>query len=431
MNIKTEISLIVKSLGFSKLNDLQYSMLDCQDKNIILLSPTGSGKSVAFLLPTILSEQRTLIITPSRELSLQIDSVIRATKSGTSSICCYGGHSLRSEERSLEYDPKIIVGTAGRLLDHLRRGNIDPATIDRLVFDEYDKLLDLGFEEEIKEIVSFLKNIKNRILTSATTTEEIPEYLGMTNPKTIDFLKDAKEIDISIKKVIVKENGRQQQLLELLCNLPSEPTIIFCTFREAAEEVNDFLNNSGVYSVVFHGGMEQFDREQALSKFRNGSYNILVSTDLASRGIDIPDISHIIHYQLQRDESSFTHRNGRTARMNKSGKVFVLTHPDDKLPEYMDNIQSCFDVTPSKPIPEEPYFETFFINRGKKDKINKIDIVGVLCKIGELEKSEIGLIEVKDRCSYVAVPRDLAHEVARRVRGIKIKRISTLISIAR
>lgn len=430
MNSK-KLGDITTALGFQELNEMQKAMVACPSNNIVLLSPTGTGKTVAYLLPMLLAEGGVLIISPSRELSLQIDGVIRSTKSGDNSTCCYGGHPYTAEERSLRYSPRFIVGTAGRLLDHLKRGNIDTKNITNLVFDEFDKLLEYGFETEMQEIVSLLPNVKRRTLTSATVAEEIPDYVGMKDATTIDFLSGSTPPAMSYHKVTVGDKGRKESLLELLCNLSPKPTIIFCTFREAAYEVSDFLYDNEISNEVFHGGMEQYDREHALSKFRNGSANILVSTDLAARGLDIPAISHIIHYQLPKSEDAFIHRNGRTARMNASGSIFVMAHPDDRLPEYTDKINDTFVTDPTLPIPIEPYWQTLLVNRGRKDKINKIDILGILCQVGELRKDEVGSIEVKDKRAYVAVPREKIRDVAFRLRGVKIKRIATLITVAR
>lgn len=430
MNFK-KVDDITAALGFTELNDMQQAMLECQSNNIVLLSPTGTGKTVAYLLPLLAMDGNAIIISPSRELSLQIDGVIRSTKSGASSICCYGGHQYTAEERSLRYDPKVIVGTAGRLLDHLKRGNINVKNVTHIVFDEFDKLLEFGFEAEMQEIVGLLPHVTNRILTSATKAEEIPEYVGMTDAETIDFLSGSTPPSMSYHKVVVGDKGRKETLLELLCNLSPMPTIIFCTFREAAYEVSDYLYENEISNEVFHGGMEQYDREHALSKFRNGSANILVSTDLAARGLDIPAIGHIIHYQLPKSEDAFIHRNGRTARMNNTGSIFILAHPDDRLPEYTDTITNIFNTDPTLPTPAEPYWQTLLVNRGRKDKINKIDILGVLCQIGGLQKAEVGTIEVKDKRAYVAVPREQIRDVAFRLRGVKIKKISTLITIAR
>lgn len=430
MNSK-KLTDITAALGFQELNEMQKAMVECQSNNIVLLSPTGTGKTVAYLLPMLLTEGGVMIISPSRELSLQIDGVIRSTKSGDNSTCCYGGHPYTSEERSLRYSPRFIVGTAGRLLDHLKRENIDTKSITNLIFDEFDKLLEYGFEAEMQEIVALLPNIKRRTLTSATIAAEIPEYVGMCDAVTIDFLSDSTPPAMSYHKVTVNDKGRKESLLELLCNLSPKPTIIFCTFREAAYEVSDFLYDNEISNEVFHGGMEQYDREHALSKFRNGSSNILVSTDLAARGLDIPAISHIIHYQLPRSEDAFIHRNGRTARMNASGAVFVMAHPDDRLPEYTDKIKDTFVTDSTLPIPIEPYWQTLLVNRGRKDKINKIDILGVLCQVGELRKDEVGSIEVKDKRAYVAVPREKIRDIAFRLRGVKVKKVSTLITVAK
>lgn len=430
MNSKDMTSNIIKALGFESLNDMQTSMLECKNNNIILLSPTGSGKSVAFLLPLVLSGEKAIIIAPTRELSQQIESVIRSMKTGISVASCYGGHRIMIEERSItSNEPTIIVGTAGRILDHLRRGNISHHLIKRVILDEYDKLLELGFEDEMSQIMRYLKNVDHHTLTSATKCKEVSAWLNMENITTLNFLEQSTPT-INYYKAVVNSDGRKESLLELLCNLEDKRTIVFCTFREASDEVCDYLYDEGIECESFHGGMEQFWRDNSLTKFRGGAVNVLVATDLASRGIDVSDIEHIIHYQLPKNKEAYIHRNGRTARMNKTGKVIVMQHENDEMPDYIETT-GTINILKSQPIPLEPYWQALHINKGKKNKVNRGDVLGVLCCIGKLDADEIGLIEVRDYHSYVFIPREKAKETAFLLRGIKIKKQSTLITIAK
>ncbi|MEG0500171.1 MAG: DEAD/DEAH box helicase, partial [Rikenellaceae bacterium] len=291
---------IIENLGFKSLNPIQEAMLRCKADNRILLAPTGAGKTLAYLLPALRRVRQgakavqVIIIAPSRELALQIDTVFRSTKSGESISCVYGGHSIHTEKRSLEYNPTFVVATPGRLLDHLSHHNIDCSTVTHLIFDEFDKLLELGFSEEISEIVSLLPSVRYRTLTSATSTIDYPDYIAAHPFETIDFLTGKASGELTVVKIQCSREERLAKLIDLLSVIGNEPTIIFCNFREQAEEVSDYLYDLHIESEYFHGGMEQFDRERSLTKFRNHSVNILVSTDLAARGLDIPNIKHII-----------------------------------------------------------------------------------------------------------------------------------------
>lgn len=432
------VDTIIKNLGFDAINPLQRAMVESNVTNRVLLSATGSGKTVAFLLPAIElcdkdPEKRVLIIAPSRELALQIESVLRAMKSDYSVTCCYGGHSIHIEKRSLEYTPQFIIGTPGRLLDHIEHNNIDPQSIGTIIFDEFDKLLELGFCEEMEAIVSKLPFITNRTLTSATQSVEIPPFVEMGEDyQILDFLPHGASGELSIKRVDVKESDKLETLFSLICMHQNDPTIVFCNYRESAEEISDFLYDHYIENEFFHGGMEQFDRERSLAKFRNGSCTVLVSTDLASRGLDIPAIKNIIHYHIPLSQDAFVHRNGRTARMNCEGSAFVMADgSNDRTPDYIKEIPEIFPVNLSAKKPPTPLFKSVYIGLGKKDKLSKVDIVGFLCQKGGLAKSDIGVIELKDFHSFAAVKFELADKIVKRVAKEKIKGKSTKIEISK
>lgn len=433
------IKQIIETLGFTSLNPMQEAMLNCKANNRILLAPTGAGKTLAYLLPTLQSVKKdakavqVVIVSPSRELALQIDTVFRSTKSGESMTCVYGGHSIHTEKRSLEYNPTFVVATPGRLLDHLTHFNIDGKTVTHLIFDEFDKLLEMGFSEEIEEIVAHLPNVSRRILTSATQTLDYPEYISSQKFETLDFLTGKASGELTVVKIRCSREERLEKLVDLLSIIGNEPTIIFCNFREQAEEVSDYLYDLHIESEYFHGGMEQFDRERSLTKFRNHSVNILVSTDLAARGLDIPNIKHIVHYELPTSESAFVHRNGRTARVTSSGCAYLMicSETTKEGMEWINNPDfSEITVAHSGLDVAMPQWITVYIGKGKKDKLSKIDIVGFLCQKGGITKDDIGVIELKDNHSFVAVKWDIAKEVVRRVRDEKIKNMKTKIVLS-
>lgn len=440
--ISTLIEKACRNLNIESLNGMQKQMLETAQRphDIILLSPTGSGKTLAFLLPVLQridprgAGVQALILVPSRELALQIESVLRKIAAGIKIVCCYGGHSVREESKSLAVAPALIVGTPGRIADHLRRGRLSLDTLDTLVLDEFDKCLALGFHDEMKEIIAPLKEVKKKILTSATDSESLPAFTALRRPVKLDFLgsrksEEAPTVRLSLYRIDSPEKDKLDTLLVLLRNLKPALTLIFCNQRESVDRVQQFLTNQGIIAEAFHGGMEQADRERALCKFRNCSSYICVSTDLAARGLDIPEVKYIIHYHLPVDLESFTHRNGRTARMHAEGEAFMIVGPTEQLPEYARQA-TAFRLDPTANLLQTPPMATLHFAAGKKEKISKGDIVGFLTQKGGLTADEIGLIEVKDHYCYVAVARDKAHETLHRLRDEKIKGKKVKISFS-
>jgi ATP-independent RNA helicase DbpA len=372
-----------------------------------------------------------MIITPSRELALQIDQVFKKMGTGFKISCCYGGHAREIEENNLKQAPALIVGTPGRLADHIRRGNITVAGIETLVLDEFDKSLEEGFEEEMSFIVGSLPALKKRILTSATEAVEIPRFVGLTDAVRVNFLSGEKKEMLAIKQVKSEDEDKKETLFRLICALGNRSTIVFCNQREFVDEVNAYLKDKGIVSVFYHGAMEQQERDAALCKFRNGSSNVLVTTDLAARGLDIPNIRYIVHYQLPNTEDSYTHRNGRTARMDASGTAILMVGPKEYVPRYITPDPEMITLPETAEVPQKPVWTTLFIAAGKKDKVNKVDIVGFLTNVGELKKEDVGLIEVKDFFSFVAVRKSKASTTLHLIKGEKIKGKKVKIDVAK
>ena len=431
----------LQRLGIKKLNQMQQETIDAAkvNKKLILLSATGSGKTLAFLIPLIntltpeIKLTQALIMVPSRELALQIESVLKKMQTGYKVTACYGGHKREIEENNLIQPPAIIIATAGRMADHIRRKTIDTSAIEFLVLDEFDKILELGFIQEMEYILKSIQSVNMRMLTSATNAVEIPVFTEMDDAVMLDFLNNIKtDPDVlTIKTILSPSNDKLETLLKLVCYLKDTSTIIFCNHRDAVERTSNFLIENDIINVFYHGGMEQHDREVALCKFRNSSSNILVTTDLASRGLDIANIRSIIHYHLPLTADAFTHRNGRTARMDATGNVYVIFSADEKLPDFISEVSVPFELPEIISLPEKPKWSTLFIAAGKKDKINKIDIVGFLSNKGHLKKDEIGLIEVKDFSAFVAVRKSKIGQVIESVKDEKIKNKKIKIAIAK
>lgn len=431
---------ILTNLKIEALNEMQLASVEANKKqeDIILLSATGSGKTLAFLLPILENIEegnkntQALIVVPSRELAIQIEQVFKTMGTGNKITSCYGGHKRETEENNLIQPPAVIVGTSGRLCDHIRRGNITVDSITTLVLDEFDKSLELGFLEEMKFIIDSLKNVQKKILTSATDAVEIPDFIILNNPAKINFLKPGDETEgLAIKTVFSEDKDKSNTLFKLMCYLGNRSTIVFCNHREAVERTSNLLHEKGIYNEFYHGGMEQQERDSALSKFRNGTTNVLVTTDLASRGLDIANIRYIVHYHLPHTEAAFTHRNGRTARMEASGTAILILSEEENLPTYITEDVEKITLPREDILPEKPKWATLFIAAGKKDKVNKIDIVGFLSNRGELKKEDIGLIEVKDFFSFVAIRKIKMNNLLHLIKDQKIKNKKVKMEVAK
>lgn len=417
---------------------MQHAALNADKRSdIILLAPTGSGKTLAFLLPLLdkldadVSFVQALILVPSRELALQIEQVFRAMGNGIKVNCCYGGHSTKIESNNLSQPPALLIGTPGRIAHHLRRETFSTDRIETLILDEFDKSLEYGFQEDMSYIIRQLPSLKKRVLTSATQMQDIPAFTGVKHPVELNFLHNKSNTpDLKLKAVIADAADKLDVLFSLVCKIGNEATLIFCNHRDAVERISELLWNQGLVHAIFHGGMEQEDRERALLKFRNGSHRLLITTDLASRGLDIPEIEHVIHYQLPHNEEAFLHRNGRTARMHAKGTSYLILTPDE-LPSYLKEVPEIEALPTKNILPKPTPWETLYIAAGKKDKVNKVDIVGLLLKKGGLEKDELGLIEVLDNTSYAAVKSNKIAKVVSLIKTEKIKNKKVKIEISR
>lgn len=419
---------------------MQLASIDAADKhdNLILLSATGSGKTLAYLLPLTRSinpegkKTQAIIIVPSRELALQIESVFKSMGTDLKVTCCYGGHLRETEENNLKQPPALLIGTPGRLADHIRRGNITVDSIETLVLDEFDKSLELGFADEMSFIIGSLPSLKKRMLISATEAVDVPDFIGIQDPVKLNFLDATdKDTGLEIKTVLSPEKDKLETLFRLICSLGNRSTIIFCNHRESVERTSNWLKEKDIVNVFYHGALEQQERDAALCKFRNGTANVLVTTDLAARGLDIANLRYIIHYHLPAGEDVFTHRNGRTARMDATGTAILILSPEEKLPAYIDPETPKIELPETAVLPAKPHWSTLFIAAGKKDKVNKIDIVGFLSNRGQLKKEDIGLIEVKDFFSFVAVRKTKISAALQLIKDQKIKNKKVKIAVAK
>lgn len=437
------IQSALRNLKIKSLTPMQDAALEqgTGRKDLILLSPTGSGKTLAFLLPLLLSLKKdddrvqALILVPSRELALQIENVFKEMGTPWKICCCYGGHPIAEEKKSIAGNrPALIVGTPGRMTDHLSKKNFDVSGIHTLVIDEFDKSLELGFHDEMAEIITQLPGLRKRMLLSATDAEEIPQFTGLNQTVKLNFLPQLSTEQTSrltLMKVISPSKDKIDTLYRLLCTLGNASTIVFCNHRESVDRVYSLLKERKLFSERFHGGMEQPDRERALYKFRNGSCYVLISTDLAARGLDITEVKHVVHYHLPVNEEAFTHRNGRTARWDALGTSYVLLHAEEQLPLYIPESINPFVLPDNPPLPSKSIWSTIYIGKGKKDKMSKMDIAGFLYKKGGLNRDDVGSIDVKEHYSFVAVRKTKVNQLLTLIRGEKIKGMKTIIEEAK
>ena len=430
---------ILSNLAIDSLNEMQIAALDTivKNPNILLLSPTGSGKTLAFLLPVLhlldegITKVQCLIVVPSRELALQIEQVWKKMGTKFKVNVCYGGHSIDTELKNLSNPPALLIGTPGRLTDHLDRKSFDTDFIQTLVLDEFDKSLQLGFQDEMETIIGRLPHLQKRVLLSATSDVEIPSFVKMEAPVILDYIEEEKNESLSVKLVLSPEKDKIETLFNLICSLDSEPALIFCNHREVTERISDLLIQKGIQTGYYHGGMDQDDRERILVQFRNGSLIYLVTTDLAARGLDIPEMNHVIHYHLPSKESEFVHRNGRTARMHASGTAYIIQFKEDKMPDYVSDDLDVLQISKGKSLPNRPEYQTIYVSGGKKNKLNKSDIVGFFLQKGKLDKSDLGLIEVKDFISFAAVRSSAVKTLLSNIRDEKMKGKKYKIEVAR
>lgn len=467
------LSSRLEAMGIRRLNAMQQSMLSAAGSaaDLLLLSPPGSGKTLAFLLPVLheleksgrtVSEKslRFLLLSPSRELAVQTASVWNSLLPERKAACCYGGHLMADERRRLrEGNPALAVGTPGRILDLIEKGYLETGGIRLLIIDEFDKMMELGFRETMQKIRESLPAVERRWLVSATESPEFPEFLRR-DALQMDYRGDVsaalpEEKRLKVWHVTSPVPDKLAALLSLLAALAEKedgfPAVVFVNYREAVERVCGFLQKNRIVCSPFHGGMEQNLRERSLYRFRSGSSRILVATDLAARGLDIPEIRSVIHYHLPLQQEQFVHRNGRSTRGNHpAGSAYWISSPQEKLPSYLspddyeeqlvapvrgflpegaDEEGSVFPQALARRIPV-PETATLYIGRGRKDKVSRADILGFLCKKGGLKGSDIGLIDVRDHHSYAAIPRRKVREVLALLRQEKIKGQRTLIEEA-
>lgn len=434
MDTKIILERLRERHNISVLNEMQQLMAGTEARKLILLSPTGSGKTAAFAIRLLRFLQpstghvQAVVMAPARELVLQIADVIRPVAAGLKTVAFYGGHSMTDEVNSMSVVPDIIVSTPGRLLDHIKRGTVDVDGVDALVLDEYDKSLELGFIDEMKRIAKRMKKLKMILLTSATPLAEMPDFIAMKGAEIVDFSSRGERSRLQIAKVDSPERDKLATLADLLRSLPNGRALVFVNHRESAERVYGFLRREHFPVGLYHGGLEQRERQLAVDLLNNGTTPILVSTDLGARGLDIDDVNYVIHYHMPLSAESWTHRNGRTARMGASGTAYVIIAEEENIPEYVD-WQRDYNPKTAASDGFRSDVATLYFNAGKKEKISRGDIVGYLIQKGGLTKEQVGKIVVNDHSAIVAVPREMAQQLVDVLAPYKLKNTRVRVSV--
>lgn len=437
-----DIATILSKLRIEELNAMQEESLSAilhTDRDVVVLAPTGSGKTLAYLLPiatrldATVDEVQAVVIVPSRELALQSCDVFRSMGTGLRALALYGGRATMDEHRELmRQKPHIVFATPGRLNDHIAKDNFSTASVRWLVLDEFDKSLRMGFRAEMQVAVESLPSVERRVLLSATDAEEMPRFVRMGRTERVDFLDREEQTSDRVSLYVVKspEKDKLHTLSRLLRSLGDAQSIVFLNYRDGVERVGAYLASEGFALSMFHGGLDQRGREEAIYRFANKSVNVLVGTDLAARGLDIPDVANIIHYNLPVGEEEYVHRTGRTARWDATGNSFIILGPEEQMPEYVKEESAEYVLADTDAKVPVPRMSTLYIGKGKKDKVSKGDILGFLCKTCGLVGAQIGKIDVYERYAYVAVAREEAKPTVKKAAGAKIKGMKTKIELA-
>jgi superfamily II DNA/RNA helicase len=428
----------LKNLSITALNTMQEAVITkaATARNLMLVAPTGTGKTLAFLIavynklsPTDKGLQA-IVVAPSRELALQIEQVFKSMKTQFKVTCCYGGHSVKIERDNLKNAPAVLIATPGRLADHIDRDSIDVSSAKIVVLDEFDKSLQMGFHEQLKMLFKTLNGKQQHILTSATHQASLPDFLPFKTPETLNFVTEAADAEkLQLNLVRSKNTEKAEAVMRLVATFDQDVSLIFCNHREVVERISKVFSKNGFAHGTFHGAMEQIDREKNLIKFRGGAHHVLIATDLAARGLDIPEIRHIVHYQLPPREEEFIHRNGRTARMHAHGQSYLLLSDEEKLPAYLDKTLPEISLPKSLKLPPSPEYVSIYVSAGKKHKISKGDIAGLFMKKAGLQGSELGLITILDHASYVSVKRSVSREALKKLQGEKLKKVKVKIEV--
>lgn len=451
--LKQELLHRLRELNFHTPTPIQAAAIPVMlaGRDLAGQAETGSGKTAAYGLPVLqhvraeVQQVQALVVVPTRELARQVRQELKQLGQHLPTLkisAFYGGHAFSQERASLAFPPQVLVGTPGRLTDHLNRGTLELAGVRQLVLDEADKLLEMGFQEELDQIMEALPPAYQTALFSATMPDQVKELIArsLQDPAFVQVSAEAVPDQVRFFGLRISGADKLSVLRRLLLRGRQGSTMVFVNTRATADSLAADLQDHNLEVRALHGGMEQTDRDKTMLLFRNGTVPVLVSTDLASRGLDVAALTTIIHYELPADEAAFLHRSGRTGRAGQSGTVYVLASPreeqklreweqvplDEWLPAERFSLQQTETAEPAAPA-----LATLHINAGRKDRLSPRDIVGALVAEAGLAADQIGKIEVQDRASFVAVPAGQSQTIASKLSKGKIKGRKFKVSLVR
>lgn len=435
LDIKDELKSTIKNLGFDTLTPVQQETIPAiiKGEDVIVQAKTGSGKTISFVLPIMEKltsknkNPKVLVIAPTRELCEQIASVFRSLGTFVQNlkvVTLYGGVSLRSQVANMAHGVDVVIGTAGRLNDHLFRETLVLDDIETLVLDEADRMLDMGFFDDIMKVINRIKNKPQTMLFSATYPSNIEKLTSniMKNPTMIKIQTDCV---VEIEEYLYKVKDKYQALLTVLKSFKPKSTIVFCNTKAEANVLFDFFDDLHFDIALLHGDFEQDKRDESLLLFKNGSLPLLIATDVASRGLDIDDVELVINFDIPFKSETYTHRIGRTARAGKEGlAVSLYTNREEKLAsEVLPNLgpMSIDNLSMDNSFEVKGDFRTICIYGGKRDKLRKGDFLGALCKDLGFDAKNIGDITITDKNSFIAVKKQEMNKYSLKIQKIKIK----------
>lgn len=414
-------------LGYSEMTPIQKSSIPhiIKGRDIIAKAKTGSGKTAAFgigLLENLDVKHfriQIVILCPTRELVEQVTGELRKLarfRHNIKLLTLTGGKPIYKQEQSLRHKAHIVVGTPGRLLTLLRRGSLDFKHVRSLVLDEADRMMDMGFIDDVEDIISYAPLDRQTLCYSATYPDYIKKMTKNIMLDPIEVSVDTEHKDKVIRQLFysVKKNEKFEKLVELLLEKQPENVIVFCNTKLTCYNIGNRLIKQGIKSLALHGDLEQKDRTEVLIRFSNGSCNILVATDVAARGLDISDLDAVINYDLPFETETYIHRVGRTGRAGKDGFAYSLLEEGEEF--RLENINdSCnteyipeiLDVVNANKTFHEAEMVTISINGGRKNKISAGDILGALTTNGGINGRDVGKIDRHDYLTFVAIKRDV------------------------
>jgi len=430
------------SLGYKEMTAIQAETLPLAlaGEDLIAQAKTGSGKTAAFGLPLLnkLNPRdfgtQALVLCPTRELASQVASEIRRLaryQQNIKVVTLVGGQSIGPQIGSLEHGAHIVVGTPGRIKDHLRKETLSLARVSMLVLDEADRMLEMGFVEDIDTIVAQTPSTRQTLLFSATYPDDIhalsDRFQKSARQVSVESLHSEQQIDQQF--FICQKSRRLESLVKLLAHFQPEAAVVFCNTKDLTREVCGYLNQAGIHALALHGDMEQRDRDQVLIQFKQLSCSVLVATDVAARGLDIDDLPVVVNFELPRNADTYVHRIGRTGRAGKQGLAISLFADTERyklqtIGEYLQReleyeaIDSV--VSQGEVMPRAPYI-TLCIAGGRREKVRPGDILGALTGDAGIDGKAVGKITVTDYAAYVAIERGVADKALGRLLNGKIK----------